>query len=65
MEEVVRGQVLKAFLEDMGMIKAQQINMDLGPSPVVNLGQDKAWLAMRQIVQRLVSEEQPGTRAAA
>lgn len=65
MEEVVRGQVLKAFLEDMAMIKAQQINMDLGPSPVVNLGQDKAWLAMRSIVQRLVSEEQPGTRAAA
>jgi hypothetical protein len=39
--------------------------MDLGPSPIVNLGQDKAWLAMRSIVQRLVSEEQPGTRAAA
>src|SRR5688572_18280098 len=63
--EVVRGQVVKAFLEDMAMIKAQQLNMDLGPGPVVNLGQDKAWLAMRQIVQRLVSEEQPGARAAA
>jgi vanillate O-demethylase monooxygenase subunit len=63
--DVVRGQVLKAFLEDMAMIKAQQVNMDLGPCPVVNLGQDKAWVAMRQIVQRLVSEEQPGARAAA
>jgi hypothetical protein len=49
----------------MTMIRAQQLNMDLGPSPVVNLGQDKGWVAMRQIVQRLVSEEQPGSRAAA
>jgi hypothetical protein len=39
--------------------------MHLGASPTVNLGQDKAWVAMRQIVQRLVSEEQPGARAAA
>lgn len=31
--------------------------MDLGPSPVVHLGQDKALLAMRQIVARLVEEE--------
>jgi hypothetical protein len=36
--------------------------MDLGPSPVVNLGQDKAWVAMRQIVQRLISEEQQAQR---
>jgi phenylpropionate dioxygenase-like ring-hydroxylating dioxygenase large terminal subunit len=62
--DLVRSQVTKAFLEDMAMIKAQQQNMDLGPSPVVNLGQDKAWILMRQIVQRLVSEEQPGQRAA-
>ena len=63
--DLVRGQVVKAFLEDMAMIKAQQVNMDLGAGPTVNLGQDKAWVAMRQIVQRLVSEEQPGARAAA
>lgn len=65
----MRSQVTKAFLEDMAMIKAQQINMDLGPGPIVNLAQDKAWLAMRQIVQRLVSEEQTrgnaGTQVAA
>jgi hypothetical protein len=47
------------------MVKAQQQNMDLGPSPVVNLGQDKAWLAMRQIVQRLINEEQQATRPVA
>ncbi len=62
--DLVRSQVTKAFLEDMAMIKAQQQNLDLGASPVVNLGQDKAWIAMRQIVQRLVAEEQ-GQRAAA
>src|SRR5205823_5284946 len=55
--DLVRSQVTKAFLEDMAMIKAQQQNMDLGPSPLVNLGQDKAWLAMRQIVDRLIKEE--------
>jgi hypothetical protein len=49
----------------MAMIKAQQVNMDLGPSPVVNLGQDKAWVAMRQIVARLATEEQQAPRAAA
>jgi vanillate O-demethylase monooxygenase subunit len=62
--DLVRSQVTKAFLEDMAMIKAQQVNMDLGPSPAVNLGQDKAWLAMRQIVARLVSEEQQQPKAA-
>ena len=62
--DLVRSQVTKAFLEDMAMIKAQQLNMDLGPSPVVNLGQDKAWLAMRQIVARLLAEEERQTRAA-
>ncbi len=62
--DLVRAQVTKAFLEDMAMIKAQQANMDLGPSPVVNLGQDKAWLAMRQIVARLVAEERGQPKAA-
>jgi hypothetical protein len=38
--------------------------MDLGPSPVVNLTQDKAWVAMRQIVDRLVKEEQQPAKAA-
>ena len=56
--DLVRQQVNAAFLQDMTMLTAQQQNMDLGPSPVVNLGQDKAWLAMRQIVARLVAEEQ-------
>jgi vanillate O-demethylase monooxygenase subunit len=63
--DLVKAQVTKAFLEDMAMIKAQQVNMDLGPSPVVNLGQDKAWVAMRQIVARLATEEQQAPRAAA
>jgi vanillate O-demethylase monooxygenase subunit len=62
--DLVRSQVTKAFLEDMAMIKAQQINMDLGASPVVNLGQDKAWIAMRQIVDRLIAEEQKHVKAA-
>jgi phenylpropionate dioxygenase-like ring-hydroxylating dioxygenase large terminal subunit len=63
--DLVRNIVTKAFLQDMTMIKAQQQNMDLGPSPVVNLGQDKAWVAMRQIVQRLINEEQQATRPVA
>jgi hypothetical protein len=62
--DLVRSQVTKAFLEDMAMIKAQQQNMDLGASPVVNLGQDKAWILMRQIVQRLIQEEQQHAVAA-
>ncbi|TAK81320.1 MAG: aromatic ring-hydroxylating dioxygenase subunit alpha [Betaproteobacteria bacterium] len=62
--DLVKAQVTRAFLEDMAMIKAQQINMDLGPVPVVNLGQDKAWVAMRQIVARLVSEETGQAKAA-
>ena len=62
--ELVRAQVTKAFLEDMAMLEAQQRNMDLGPSPVVNLGQDKAWVAMRQIVERLSREEAQPARAA-
>lgn len=46
------------------MVKAQQRDHDLGASPVVNLGQDKAWLAMRGIVERLIQEEQKHSRAA-
>jgi len=38
--------------------------MDLGPSAVVNLGQDKAWIAMRSIVDRLIKEEQQPAKAA-
>jgi vanillate O-demethylase monooxygenase subunit len=63
--DLVRSQVTKAFLEDMAMIKAQQQNLDLGPSPAVNLGQDKAWVAMRQIVERLIAEEQQAPRPVA
>jgi vanillate O-demethylase monooxygenase subunit len=62
--DLVKAQVSKAFSEDMVMLKAQQQNMDLGPSPVLNLGQDKAWLAMRQIVERLAKEEQQPAKAA-
>jgi vanillate O-demethylase monooxygenase subunit len=62
--DLVKSQITKAFLEDMGMIKAQQINMDLGPSAVVNLGQDKAWILMRQIVDRLIAEEHKHVKAA-
>jgi hypothetical protein len=46
------------------MIKAQQKNMDLGPTQAVSLGQDKAWIVMRQIVERMVKEEQQQARAA-
>ena len=60
--DMLRAQIKNIFLQDMTMIKRQQINMDLGASPSsspgVSLGQDKAWLAMRQIVQRLIGEEQ-------
>jgi len=62
--DMLRVQVRDIFLQDMAMVKAQQINMNLGPSPVVNLGQDKAWVAMRQIVDRLVKEEQQQAKAA-
>jgi hypothetical protein len=57
-------QIRDIFLEDMAMVKAQQQNMDLGPTPVVNLGQDKAWVAMRGIVQRLIDDEKSRARAA-
>ncbi len=62
--DLVRSQVTSAFLEDMATIKAQQENLDLGASPVVHLGQDKAWVAMRQIVERLTADEQKQVRAA-
>jgi vanillate O-demethylase oxygenase-like protein len=40
--DMLAKQVHDIFLEDMAMVRAQQQNMDLGPCPVVNLGQDKA-----------------------
>ena len=64
-EDVQRPRCMDIFLEDMAMIKAQQKNMDLGPSPAVSLGQDKAWMAMRSIVERLVKEEQQAQRPVA
>ena len=62
--DMLAKQVHDIFLEDMAMVKAQQRNMDLGSSPVVGLGQDKAWMAMRGIVERLVKEEQQQAKAA-
>ena len=62
--DMLAKQVHDIFLEDMAMVKAQQVNMDLGPSPVVHLAQDKAWIAMRQIVERRVKEEQQAAKAA-
>ena len=62
--DMLAKQVHDIFLEDMAMVKAQQKNMDLGPSHAVNLGQDKAWVVMRQIVQRLAAEEREQEKAA-
>jgi vanillate O-demethylase monooxygenase subunit len=62
--DMLAKQIRDIFLQDMAMVKAQQQNMDLGPSPVVNLGQDKAWIAMRGIVDRQIKEEQQQARAA-
>ncbi len=62
--DMLRQQIHNIFLEDLAMIQAQQRNMDLGPSPVTNLGQDKAWVAMRNIVDRLIREESAQARAA-
>ncbi len=57
--DMLRNQIRDIFLQDMAMLKAQQVNIDLRPLPApVNLGQDKAWVAMRQIVERLAKEEQ-------
>jgi vanillate O-demethylase monooxygenase subunit len=55
--DMLAKQIRDIFLEDMAMVKAQQQNMDFGHTPSVNLGQDKAWVAMRGIVQRLVDDE--------
>jgi vanillate O-demethylase monooxygenase subunit len=63
--DMLRQQIHTIFLEDQAIIEAQQRNMDLGPSPAVGLGQDKAWTAMRGIVQRLIAEEQKETRPVA
>jgi phenylpropionate dioxygenase-like ring-hydroxylating dioxygenase large terminal subunit len=62
--DMLAKQIRDIFLQDMAMVKAQQHNMDLGPSPSVTLGQDKAWIAMRGIVERLIKEEQQQARAA-
>ena len=62
--DMLKQQIHTIFLEDLGMIQAQQRNMDLGPVSTVNLGQDKAWVAMRGIVQRLVDDEKSQARAA-
>jgi len=57
-------QITDIFMDDMAMVKAQQKNMDMGPVPSVTLGQDKAWIAMRGIVDRLIKEEGQKARAA-
>jgi vanillate O-demethylase monooxygenase subunit len=62
--DMLAVQIRDIFLEDMSMVKAQQVNMDLGASPVVNLGQDKAWVAMRQIVDRMAKDERQQVKAA-
>jgi vanillate O-demethylase monooxygenase subunit len=62
--DMLAKQVHDIFLEDMAMVAAQQKNMDMGPSPSVTLGQDKAWIAMRGIVDRLIKEEQQQSKAA-
>jgi vanillate O-demethylase monooxygenase subunit len=62
--DMLRQQIHNIFLEDLAMITAQQRNMDLGPVPSATLGQDKAWIAMRGIVERLVKDEQAQARAA-
>jgi vanillate O-demethylase monooxygenase subunit len=62
--DLLKKQIKDIFMEDMHMIKHQQINMDLGASPCVVLGQDKAWILMRQVVERLIKEEQQQAKAA-
>jgi vanillate O-demethylase monooxygenase subunit len=57
-------QITEIFMDDMAMVKAQQKNMDMGPTPSVTLGQDKAWIAMRGIVDRLIREERDQAKAA-
>jgi vanillate O-demethylase monooxygenase subunit len=62
--DMLRQQIYTIFLEDLAMIQGQQQNMDLDPAPAVALGQDKAWTAMRGIVERLIKDEQAQARAA-
>ena len=62
--DMLAKQITDIFMDDMAMVKAQQKNMDMGPSPSVTLGQDKAWIAMRGIVDRLIREEQGKAKAA-
>ncbi|MFM9967904.1 MAG: Rieske 2Fe-2S domain-containing protein [Burkholderiales bacterium] len=63
-QELVRSQVVKAFLEDMAMLRGQQTNMNLGGAQAVMLGQDKAWIQMRRIVDQLAAGEATGAKAA-
>jgi len=62
--DMLAKQITDIFMDDMAMVRAQQKNMDMGPGPTVSLGQDKAWVAMRGIVQRLIDEEKSQARAA-
>jgi vanillate O-demethylase monooxygenase subunit len=62
--DMLAKQITAIFMDDMAMVKAQQKNMDLGGAPSVNLGQDKAWIAMRGIVERLAREEREKAKAA-
>jgi vanillate O-demethylase monooxygenase subunit len=62
--DTLATQITDIFMDDMAMVKAQQQNMNLGPGPTVSLGQDKAWVAMRGIVERLIADEKKTARAA-
>jgi vanillate O-demethylase monooxygenase subunit len=66
--DTLATQITDIFMDDMAMVKAQQRNMDLGPGPAfgqgVSLGQDRAWVAMRGIVDRLIADEKKTARAA-
>jgi vanillate O-demethylase monooxygenase subunit len=62
--DALAKQITDIFMDDMAMVKAQQQNMDLGPGGTLSLGQDKAWVAMRGIVERLVADEKRQARAA-
>lgn len=62
--DMLAKQITDIFMDDMAMVAAQQVNMDMGPTPTVTLGQDKAWIAMRGIVDRLIREEQGKAKAA-
>jgi len=62
--DMLAKQITDIFMDDMAMVRAQQKNMDMGPVPSVTLGQDKAWIAMRGIVDRLIREEQGKAKAA-